>query len=81
MTTCRANLRGLIVGKVSREKAITSEKNRRINYGNLEYVTMMRFLYLLDDHVAKCLDYLIEYWPSLTVCVCVKNHISPQGMV
>ena len=69
MTTCRANLRGLIVGKVSREKVITSEKNIHIDYGNLEYVTMMRFLYLFDDHVAKCLDYLTEYWPSLHKCV------------
>ena len=51
-------------------------KNIHIDYGNLEYVTMMRFLYLFDDHVAKCLDYLTEYWPSLSVCE--EPHLSSR---
>ena len=44
------------------------KRNRHIDYGNLEYVAMLRFLCLIDEDVAKFLDYLIEYWPSLSVC-------------
>ena len=40
-------------------------KNKLIDYGNQEYVTILRFLHMLDDDIAKCLDYLITYWPSL----------------
>ena len=54
--------------KVISQEGYHVRKNRHIDYGNLEYVTMLRFLYLLDEHVARCLDYLIEYWPSLDVC-------------
>ena len=43
-------------------------ENRHIDYGNLEYETMLRFLYLLDEQVRNCLDYLIDYWPFLDVC-------------
>ena len=37
------HMRGISVEKVSRKKAIVSAKNRHIDYGNLEYVTMLRF--------------------------------------
>ena len=72
-----ANIRGIIVGKLSRKKATYHvRKNRHIDYGNLEYETMLRFLYLIDEHVARCLDYLIEYWPSLDVCE--EPHLSSR---
>ena len=49
-------------------KGYRAKKNRHIDYGNLEYETILRFLYLLDEHVRNCLNYLIDYWPSLDVC-------------
>ena len=53
--------------KVISQKGYHVRKNRHIDYGNLEYETMLRFLYLLDEHVRNCLDFLIDYWPSLDV--------------
>ena len=44
------------------------KKNHIIDYGNMEYVTILRFLYLYDEYIAQCLDYLISRWPSLNVC-------------
>ena len=43
-------------------------KNQIIDYGNMEYVTIVRFLYLYDEYMAQCFDYLISLWPSLDVC-------------
>ena len=58
-------------------------RNRHIDYGNLEYVAMLRFLCLIDAEIAKFLDYLIEYWPSLSVCegphLCSKHGVSMKG--
>ena len=54
--------------KVISQEGYHVRKNRHIDYGNLEYETMLRFLYLLDEHVRNCLNYLIDYWPSLDVC-------------
>ena len=41
------------------------KKNHIIDYGNMEHVTILRFLYLYEKYVAQCLDYLISRWPSL----------------
>ena len=60
--------------KVISQKGYHVRKNRHIDYGNLEYETMLRFLYLLDEHVRNCLNYLIDYWPSLDVCK--EQHLS-----
>ena len=54
--------------KVISQEGYHVRKNRHIDYGNLEYETMLRFLYLLDEHIRNCLNYLIDYWPSLDVC-------------
>ena len=58
-------------------------RNRLIDYGNLEYVAMLRFLCLIDEEIAKFLDYLTEYWPSLSVYegphLCSEHGVSMKG--
>ena len=44
---------------------------------------MQRFLCLMDDEMAKFVDYLTEYWPSLSVYegphLCSKHIVSMKG--
>ena len=40
-------------------------KNCWVDYGNAEYASLFGFLYLHDDFLKKCLDFIITYWPSL----------------
>ena len=58
-------------------------RNKHIDYGNLEYVAMQRFLCLMDDEMAKFVDYLTEYWPSLSVYegprLCSKHIVNMKG--
>ncbi len=60
-------------------------RNRHIDYGNLEYVAMLRFLCLIDEEIAKFVDYLTEYWPSLSVYegphLCSMHGVSMKGDV
>ena len=58
-------------------------RNRHIDYGNLEYVAMLRFLCLIDEEIAKFVDYLTEYWPSFRVYegphLCSMHGVSMKG--
>ena len=58
-------------------------RNKHIDYGNLEYVAMLRFLCLMDEEMAKLVDYLTEYWPSLSVYegphLCSKHIVNMKG--
>ena len=61
-------MRGITIGKVSRKKAIMSEKTGTSTMAIWSMRRCCVFLYLLDEQVRNCLDYLIDYWPFLDVC-------------
>ena len=39
--------------------------NRCVDYGNMEYATILQFLYLQDQYCQEYIDYLVSYWPSI----------------
>ena len=43
-------------------------RHREIDYGNVEYASILQFFYLQDRYCACCIDYLVTYWPSIDPC-------------
>ena len=43
-------------------------RHREIDYGNVEYASILQFFYLQDRYCACYIDYLVTYWPSIDPC-------------
>ena len=72
----------------SRWKAVSHEgadvyKGRVIDYGNREYTVLVGFLHKHDKFLARCLEWLISWWPSLDPFepshACSKKGLSMKG--
>lgn len=40
-------------------------RGRIVDYGNVEYATILQFLYLQDSNCKQAIDYLVIYWASI----------------
>ena len=45
-----------------------SKKNLKIDDGNLEYATLLQFLYYHDAWCREYIDYLVYFWPPIHPC-------------